>query len=36
MGEPKEIATLALFLGSDEADFITGQIYPADGGWTTH
>jgi len=32
MGEPKEIAALALFLCSDEAGFITGTDYPIDGG----
>jgi 2-keto-3-deoxy-L-fuconate dehydrogenase len=33
MGKPKEIATLALFLCSDEAGFITGSDYPIDGGF---
>jgi 2-keto-3-deoxy-L-fuconate dehydrogenase len=33
MGEPHEIATLALFLCSDEAAFITGTDYPIDGGF---
>lgn len=32
MGEPREIAALALFLCSDEAGFITGTNYPIDGG----
>ncbi len=32
MGEPHEIAALALFLCSDEAGFITGSDYPIDGG----
>jgi NAD(P)-dependent dehydrogenase (short-subunit alcohol dehydrogenase family) len=32
MGTPEEVATLALFLCSDEASFITGQAYPIDGG----
>jgi NAD(P)-dependent dehydrogenase (short-subunit alcohol dehydrogenase family) len=31
-GEPEEIAALAAFLLSDEASFITGGIYPIDGG----
>lgn len=35
MGEPKEIANIALFLCSDEAAFITGCDYPIDGGFTT-
>ena len=33
MGEPAEIAALALFLCSDEASFITGCDYPIDGGF---
>jgi 2-keto-3-deoxy-L-fuconate dehydrogenase len=33
MGTPEEVATLALFLGSDEAGFITGCDYPLDGGF---
>lgn len=33
MGEPSEVASLALFLCSDEASFITGVDYPLDGGF---
>ena len=33
MGTPEEIATLALYLSSDEAGFITGTDYPIDGGF---
>lgn len=33
MGEPDEVANLALFLCSDEAAFITGTDYPVDGGY---
>jgi NAD(P)-dependent dehydrogenase (short-subunit alcohol dehydrogenase family) len=33
MGDPDEIAALALFLCSDEASFITGVDYPIDGGF---
>jgi 2-keto-3-deoxy-L-fuconate dehydrogenase len=33
MAEPEEVATLALFLCSDEASFITGVDYPLDGGF---
>lgn len=33
MGEPNEVAALALFLCSDEAAFITGVDYPIDGGF---
>ncbi len=33
MGQPSEIAKLALFLCSDDAAFITGNDYPIDGGF---
>jgi len=33
MGEPEEVASLALFLCSDESSFITGVDYPLDGGF---
>jgi len=33
MGEPDEVAALALFLCSDDASFITGADYPLDGGF---
>ena len=33
MAEPAEVASLALFLCSDEASFITGADYPLDGGF---
>ena len=32
--EPEDIANMAVFLGSDEARKITGQIYPVDSGIT--
>jgi 2-keto-3-deoxy-L-fuconate dehydrogenase len=34
MGQPSEVASLALFLCSDEASFITGVDYLLDGGFT--
>ena len=34
MGEPVEIAHLALYLCSDESAFVTGCDYPIDGGFT--
>lgn len=33
MASPSEVATLALFLCSDESSFITGSDYPIDGGF---
>jgi NAD(P)-dependent dehydrogenase (short-subunit alcohol dehydrogenase family) len=35
MGDPEEIAGLALYLCSDEAAFITGSNFPIDGGFIT-
>jgi NAD(P)-dependent dehydrogenase (short-subunit alcohol dehydrogenase family) len=34
LGQPQDIANLAAFLCSDEASFITGGYYLADGGYT--
>lgn len=33
-GKPEEIASLAVFLASDEADYVTGSTYYIDGGLT--
>jgi 2-keto-3-deoxy-L-fuconate dehydrogenase len=34
LGQPSEIAALALHLASDESAFITGQCHVIDGGWS--
>ena len=33
LGTPKEIATTAIFLASDESNYITGEVIFVDGGW---
>lgn len=33
IGEPRELAALAVFLASEQASYITGQSIAADGGW---
>ena len=35
LGRPAEIASLALYLASDESAFTTGQCHIIDGGWST-
>lgn len=34
LGRPEEIANLALYLCSREAEFMNGSVIPIDGGWT--
>ncbi len=33
-GQPEQIASLAVFLASDDSSFVNGDIVKADGGWT--
>ncbi|MCL4382466.1 MAG: 3-oxoacyl-ACP reductase FabG [Patescibacteria group bacterium] len=33
MGKPEDIAAMAVFLASDEADYCTGATFYVDGGW---
>ena len=35
MGEPEDIAGMALYLSSNASDFITGSLFTVDGGLTT-
>lgn len=35
-GQPEDMAGLAVFLASDEAAWITGASFPADGGYSAH
>lgn len=34
VGDPEDIAGLVLYLASDESRFVTGQVFPVDGGFT--
>ncbi len=34
MGDPKEIAELALFLASNKSSYVNGSCVTIDGGWT--
>ena len=36
MGEPEEIADMAMFLASDESAFMTCQTITVDGGWNSY
>ena len=36
MADPEEIARVALFLVSDDASFVNGEVLVADGGWTAY
>ncbi|WP_042201722.1 SDR family oxidoreductase [Paenibacillus camerounensis] len=34
LGQPEEVAQVALFLASDESSFVNGAVITADAGWT--
>ena len=36
VGEPEEIAKVALFLACDDSSFINGTVITADSGWTAY
>lgn len=36
IGQPEEIASVALFLACDESSFVNGAVIPVDGGWSTY
>ena len=36
VGQPEDIAAIALFLASDESRMITGASTPTDGGWSAY
>src|SRR5262247_2501551 len=36
LGQPDDVASLAVFLASDDADYVTGSTYYVDGGLTWH
>jgi NAD(P)-dependent dehydrogenase (short-subunit alcohol dehydrogenase family) len=35
-GTSEEVAKLILYLASDESSWVTGSIFPIDGGMTAH
>ncbi len=35
LAQPEEIASMVIYLASDESAFVTGQTFTIDGGWST-
>ena len=35
MGTPSDVGGVAVFLSSDEAEYVTGSVVNVDGGWAT-
>ena len=35
IGQPGDVASVAVFLASDESSFVSGSAYVVDGGWTS-
>ncbi len=36
MGKPEDVAQMAIYLASDESDWVTGAAFPLDGGFTAY
>jgi NAD(P)-dependent dehydrogenase (short-subunit alcohol dehydrogenase family) len=33
LGQPEDVASLAVYLASDESSWVTGAVFPVDGGY---
>jgi glucose 1-dehydrogenase len=36
LGRPEDVAGMALYLASDECNFVSGATLPVDGGWLAY